>query len=126
MDEIAEILDIEIVEKPVENVPVIVPESNIENDLKYARSTYYEIISQGKDALEGALRVANLSEHPRAYEVVGSLLKNLADVNKQLIELAALNKKEETPSVQSITNNVQFIGTSADLNKLIADKLENI
>jgi len=89
---------------------------------------YYDIITQGKEALDGAVRVAGMSEHPRAYEVVGSLLKNLADVNRQLIELAAMNKasKEKEMPTTTVTNNVQFIGTSSDLNKMIAEKLEKL
>lgn len=131
MDEVIEILniDVENVEEPPKDLPALIepkPDSDkLEEDLNFARDTYYKLVNDGRDALDGALKVAKLSENPRAYEVVGSLLKNLADVNKQLVELASLNKaKEEKENpVQTVTNNVQFIGTSADLNKLIADKL---
>jgi hypothetical protein len=132
MDEVIEILDIDIenVEAPPKNLPSLVEppasEDNFQQDMDEARKTYYKLIEDGKSALDGALKVANLSENPRAYEVVGGLLRNLAEVNKQFAELASLNraKEEKENPVQTVTNNVQFIGTSADLNKLIADKLK--
>ena len=130
MDEVIQILnvDVEIEQKELTVIPEAKPENTVEADLQYARDMYYDIIAQGKEALDGAVRVAGMSEHPRAYEVVGSLLKNLADVNRQLIELAAMNKasKEKEAPITTVTNNVQFIGTSSDLNKMIADKLNEV
>ena len=130
MDEVIQILnvDVEIEQKGLTVIPEAKPENTVEADLQYARDMYYDIITQGKEALDGAVRVAGMSEHPRAYEVVGSLLKNLADVNRQLIELAAMNKasKEKEMPTTTVTNNVQFIGTSSDLNKMIAEKLEKL
>jgi hypothetical protein len=127
MDEVIQILNVDVEQKPLVVSEPKIPENTVDADLAYARDMYYNIISQGKEALDGAVRVADLSQHPRAYEVVGSLLRNLAEVNKQLIDLANLNRAtEERNKPVTVTNNVQFIGTSADLNKMIADKLEKL
>lgn len=127
MDEVIQILNVDVEQKPLVVSEPKIPENTVEADLAYARNMYLDIINQGKEALDGAVRVADLSQHPRAYEVVGSLLRNLAEVNKQLIDLANLNRAtEERNKPVTVTNNVQFIGTSADLNKMIADKLEKL
>ena len=67
-------------------------DSNHQNDYNYSRETYYELIEKGKDALDNMIDVARESEHPRAYEVLAGLLKNVSDVNDKLMEL---NKKQK-------------------------------
>lgn len=139
MKELERILNIEstdvITSQPLQ--PAIIPteEEQPENkDFDYARVNLYSIIEKGKEALEGALRVAEQSENPRAYEVVGSLLKNMADINKQLINLG--EDKEKVKAVRKgnigtngaapaqVTNNTAvFVGSSADLSKLIKDQM---
>lgn len=105
-------------------VPVVVPDHEAGVDFNYARHNYYEMIEKGKAALEKLGDIAYLSEHPRAYEVFSALLRNLAEVNKQLLDIGKEEKNKA--EVKTVTNNMQFIGTSADLNKLIADKMENL
>jgi len=137
MDEIIKILDIapSDIESPVSVreavLPTIIDEPE-DADYEFVRGNYYEIIQQGQMALAGALRVASMSEHPRAFEVVGSLLKNLADVNRQLLQSGEDKQKIKTARkgngtlpapTQQITNNTAvFVGNSADLNKMIAAK----
>lgn len=135
MDEIIKTLDIapadiispnEIKDKVL---PVVVDEPE-DADYEYVRGNYYEIIQQGQMALAGALRVASMSEHPRAFEVVGSLLKNLADVNRQLLQSGEDKQKIKTARKgnggappQQITNNTAvFVGNSSDLNKMLKAK----
>ena len=137
MDEIIKSLDIlqSDVITPVKVkekvLPQLAPETETEDiDYNFVRDNYYEIINQGQAALAGALRVAIGSEHPRAYEVVGSLLKSLADVNRQLLQVGEDKQKVKaarkgvggpgsTPA--NITqNNAIFVGNSSDLNKLLA------
>lgn len=138
MNEITKILDIapsdvipSMGELQDKVLPVIIDEPE-DADYEFVRENYYEIIQQGQMALAGALRVASQSEHPRAFEVVGSLLKNLADVNRQLLQSGEDKQKIKTarkgngtaPAAQQITNNntAVFVGNSSDLNKMIAAK----
>ena len=67
-------------------------DDKINNDYDYSRDTLYELIEKGKDALENMIEVARESEHPRAYEVLSGLIKNVADVNDKLQDL---NKKQK-------------------------------
>ena len=100
---------------------------NDENAYDYARDNLVSFIEKGKIALEDAIRIMQQSEHPRAVEVVSGLLKNMADVNKQLLELKKVNREINEPKkngsepqqIANQTNNSIFVGTSADLAKLI-------
>ena len=140
MKELEKILNISttdvITKQPL--LPSITPseETSPEDpDYDFARLNLYAIIEQGKSALDGALRVAEQSEHPRAYEVVGNLLKSLADVNKQLLTIgkdredvkAARkgNTGQSIPQAGVVNNTAVFVGSGADINKLIADRLKN-
>lgn len=97
------------------------PSDKIENDFDKARGNLHELLSQGQEALMHALEVAKQSEHPRAFEVVGNLVKQLADINQQLLDLHQQKSKLDGPkdSSKSVTNNAIFVGSTAELNKLI-------
>lgn len=98
--------------------------NKIENDYDHARDNLRELLIQGKSALETALSVAKQSEHPRAFEVVGGLMKQLADINQQLMDVHQQKKKLEEPSKNSknvTTNNAIFVGSTADLSKMISN-----
>lgn len=104
----------------------IVKESDkkIEDDYEITRSHMRMLLVQGQEALNGALEVAKQSEHPRAFEVVGNLMKQLADVNQQLMDLHQQKAKLDTPkdggSKKEVTNNnAIFVGSTTELNKLI-------
>ncbi len=96
-------------------------EKNIKNDYDYSRETYYDLLEKGKESLQLMIEVARESEHPRAFEVLSGMMKNMADINDKLMDL---NKKEkelqkpETKQVGNTTNNV-FLGSTADLQKLL-------
>jgi len=138
MDEIIRILDIapSDVESSLDvrdKVLPIIAEEPEDADYEFVRSNYYDIIQQGQMALAGALRVASMSENPRAYEVVGSMLKNLADVNRQLLQsgedkqkIKTARKGNGTAQPQQITQNntAVFVGSSADLNKMLKKTAE--
>ena len=102
--------------------------NNLKNDYDYSRETYYELIEKGKDALENMIEVARESEHPRAYEVLSGMIKNVSDVNDRLMDL---NKKqreisnEEVKQVSNTTNNV-FLGSTSDLQRLLQNDKEII
>jgi len=60
---------------------------DIDNDYKYSRENYYNLIERGQDAIQGILDIANESQHPRAYEVAGNLIKQVADTVDKLQDL---------------------------------------
>jgi len=93
----------------------------IEDDYEITRSHIRMLLTQGQEALNGALEVAKQSEHPRAFEVVGNLMKQLADVNQQLMDLHQQKAKLDGPKDTSkkVTNNAIFVGSTAELTKLI-------
>jgi hypothetical protein len=101
-----------------------VPES-VEVDSSFVRSNLYSLVQQGQDALSYALELAKQSDSPRAFEVVGTLMKNIADVNLQLLDAhekkAKLSKKEEVTASKVVNNSIVFQGSTADLNKMLAD-----
>lgn len=103
-------------------------EENIEYDYRQTRSNLHSLLQQGGQALAYALEIAKQSEHPRAFEVVGELMSKLADVNGQLLDLSEKRQKlrgkikPEAPEGATVTNNnAFFVGTPAELNKLISD-----
>ena len=109
---------------------VIVPESNsvddnIDYDYEKSRANLHNLLNQGQEALIYALEVAKSSEHPRAYEVVGNLVKQLADVNHQLMDLSEkkqkLSKKQEENNTKpsSVTNNAIFVGSTNELKQML-------
>jgi hypothetical protein len=106
---------------------VIAPTNErVETDYDKTRSNLYTLLQQGQDALNHALEVAKASEHPRAFEVVGNLMKQIADINAQLMDLHTKKKsldapaKGAEPSGKAVTNNnAIFVGSTADLSKLI-------
>lgn len=91
-------------------------------DYQYARGNMLNILEKGNEALDGMLDVAGQSQHPRAYEVVATLIKTLADTNKDLIDLAKktkeLEKLDGVEAPQTINNNL-FVGSTTELQKLL-------
>ena len=99
--------------KPVEGDDVI-------KDYEYARGNLYSLIDKGQEAVNGALDLAMSSDHPRAYEVAGQLIKNVGDVADKLMALQKDKKaiKEESAK-KVVTNNALFVGSTADLQKML-------
>lgn len=97
-------------------------DNNAKNDYDYSRETYYELIEKGKDALESMIDVARESEHPRAYEVLSTLIKNVSDVNDKLMDLNKkqkdLEKKDEVKQVENQQNNF-YLGSTADVQRML-------
>jgi hypothetical protein len=99
-------------------------DEKINNDYDYSRDTLYELIEKGKDALENMIEVARESEHPRAYEVLSGLIKNVADVNDKLQDLnkkqKQLNDDEKLPQVENQQNNY-YLGSTSDIQKMLKE-----
>ena len=114
LDEVLGITDVvekttEVVSKePKKNiVPSKINNEDIENDYKYQRENFYTLIDRGQDAIEGILDIAKESEHPRAYEVAGNLIKNVADTTEKLMILQEKMKKikeESNTGPRKVTN----------------------
>jgi len=132
MKQLEQILDItpySITVNDGEPAPVPVATNDDEDtDYNIVRANYYSILQKGTDALDGALRVAGESEHPRAFEVVGGLMKVLADVNRQLIQVGEdkqkvkIARKDSMTQKQSPSTNIKnavFVGNSSDLAKML-------
>jgi len=103
---------------------------DIDTDYRYARENLYDIIENGSHALHELVEIAKSSEHPRAFEVVASLMKTLTDANKDLLEVQAKVKKlKQEDNVQSGPNNVTnalFVGSTTELQNMLKDNLKDI
>ena len=99
------------------------------NDYEYARRNNYDIIERGMSALEDIIDIAKQSESARAFEVATNLMKTMLDANKDLLELAQKNKeltRDDRVPEKQVTNNNLFVGSSADLLKMLkTNKDEN-
>tara|TARA_Y100000356_G_C11224774_1_gene271298 strand:- start:47 stop:484 length:438 start_codon:yes stop_codon:yes gene_type:complete len=94
---------------------------DIKKDYDYTRGNLYSIIEKGQEAINGILEIAQESEMPRAYEVAGQLIKNVADATDKLMELQKKLKdvEEESQKGPSTVNNALFVGSTADLAKML-------
>ncbi len=116
-----------VVEQTKEPVSTGAPnDASIDADYEYARENLKLFIEQGKVAMENIIFLAKEGESPRAYEVVGQLIKTLSDTNKDLLDLGKKvkdlkNKKDDTQQPQHVTNAL-FVGSTAELQKLIGKR----
>jgi molybdopterin converting factor small subunit len=105
-----------------EIVERVAPPSDEQEDYKYARENFYNVIEKGTEALEDMLNVAKASEHPRAYEVVSTLMKTLIDANKDLVSMGEKKQKEnESQEGSNVTNNNLFVGSTTELQNMLRD-----
>jgi len=118
---LSEVLDVE----PIDTKPMtqLITVNNIDDDAEFARQNIRELIQKGNDAVEGILHVAKESEHPRAYEVAANLIKNLSDLNKDLMEIQK-RKKDLVPQEHKNSGNINvdkavFVGSTTELVKFL-------
>ena len=105
------------------------PEGKVDYDYDYSRATYYELIEKGKESLDLMIEVARESEHPRAFEVLAGMVKNISDVNDRLMDLNKKQKEMKAPNkheAKQITNNNVFLGSTTDLQRLLQNKVEKV
>lgn len=113
-----------VVPKKTELAEIKPVDDKVDRDYDYARTNFYNIIETGTEALEQMLDVAKASEHPRAYEVVSTIMKTLVDANKDLVSMSAKkqeSEEEKNPSEKAVTNNNMFVGSTAELQQLLKD-----
>ena len=106
---------------------VEVSENDIEDDYKYQRDNFYNLVEKGSAAIDGILELAKESEHPRTYEVAGQLIKNVAEVTEKLGDLQEkMRKLKEVPNnaPKNVTNAL-FVGSTKELQKMLKDKIED-
>ena len=99
-------------------------EDDIDNDYKYQRENFYNLVERGQDAIDGILEIAKESEHPRTYEVAGNLIKQVAEVTEKLGDLQEkMRKLKEVPnSAPKNVTNALFVGSTAELQKMLKGK----
>ena len=123
------------VETAIQQKNIIVPkkidiptsnEEDIENDYKYQRENFYGLVEKGSQAIEGILELAKEGEHPRAYEVAGNLIKQVAEVTEKLGDLQEkMRKLKEVPnSAPKNVTNALFVGSTAELQKMLKGKTD--
>ena len=96
--------------------------NDIQKDYEYTRGNLYSIIEKGQEAINGILELAQESEMPRAYEVAGQLIKSVSDATDKLMDLQKKLKdvnEEQQQKGPSTVNNALFVGSTADLTKLL-------
>ena len=100
---------------------------DVDDDYKFQRDNFYRLVEQGSTAIEGILELAREGEHPRAYEVAGNLIKQVSEVTEKLGDLQEKMKKlKEVPNnaPKSVTNAL-FVGSTAELQKMLKGKSES-
>ena len=119
---LSEVLDVEPIE--FEILPAVL-KTPVEDDSEFARQNIRDLIEKGNNAIDNLLHVAKESEHPRAYEVAAALIKNLSDLNKDLLEVQK-RKRDLTGESQNAKNiNVDkaiFVGSTTELVKFLKNK----
>ena len=123
-EKLSEALDIEPIEleKNFEVIETPVKDT-VEDDADYARKNLRNLIEKGNNAVDNIIEIAKQSEHPRAFEVAAGMLKNLADMNKDLMEIQK-RKQDLVPKDMSGTKNINvdkavFVGSTAELVKML-------
>jgi len=117
----------EIIKKSKEAIVSPTSGEDCDKDYEYTRGNYYSLIEKGQEAIDDLMDIAQQSQSARAYEVVGQMIKNVGDVTDKLIDLQHKMKKlkEEDSKGPSTVNNSVFIGSTADLQKLLKQGLMN-
>ena len=126
IDEILEITSlVPTSEIKPESTTRVIPQNGKDDDIdyNYARENYYNLIERNQDAVEEMLEIAKQSEHPRAFEVVGQLIKSGLDANKELMSLHKTKKELSIEKSSGVNvNNAVFVGSTAELQKLLKVK----
>lgn len=127
-EKINETLDIEIqageiVKESKQELKKLSKQEDHIKDYEYTRGNLYSLIEKGQEAINGILELAQEGQQPRSYEVVGQLIKSVGDVSDKLIDLQQKMKdlNKEDKSSPTTVNNALFVGSTAELQKLLKD-----
>lgn len=118
--------NVEVVPPSTDSTPTAL-QDDLEQDYKLVRSNYEDIVEMGKKAIEDILNIASNSQHPRAYEVAGTLIKNVTEANEKLIilqkQMREMDKQNKNTPKTSIDKAI-FIGSTAELTKMLKGSAE--
>ena len=96
------------------------------NDFEYARRVKHDLLAKGSEALDDMIEVARSTEHPRAYEVLSTLMKNVGEVSDSLLDLHKkkkdYKKTDELPALPGTTNNNVFVVSTTDLQRMLKNE----
>jgi len=96
-----------------------------DDDFEYSRRVYYDLLNKGSEAMEEMMEVARATEHPRAFEVLSNMMKNVGDINGSLMDLHKkkkdINKDDKPAELTGPTTNNVFIGSTSDLQRMLLD-----
>lgn len=109
-------------EETVKEIKLAKSDNQIKDDHEYTRGHLYNLIEKGQEAINDILDVAKQTNHPRAYEVAGNLIKNVADITDKLLDSQRKLKEisEDKPSKSpNVVNNSLFVGSTAELQKML-------
>jgi hypothetical protein len=126
-EKLSEVLDIEPIQILDKEIVEVETKNTIEDDAEYARQNLRKLIDKGNDAANHIVEIAKQSEHPRAFEVAANMLKNLADMNKDLLEIQ--KRKKDLISTTETKNNINvdkavFVGSTTELVKFLKSNKE--
>ena len=114
---------IEKVEDTSTKIKKLSDNKDLQNDYEYSRGQLYNLVEKGQEAINGILDVAQNSDHPRAYEVAGNLIKNVADITDKLVDLQGKMKdinQEKKKTTNNVTN-AMFVGSTSELQKMLKE-----
>jgi len=117
----------EIVKETKQELKKISGQEDHLKDYEYTRGNLYSLIEKGQEAINGILELAQEGQQPRSYEVVGQLIKSVGDVSDKLLDLQQKMKdlnKEEKSSSPTTVNNALFVGSTAELQKMLKEGLK--
>jgi len=119
-----------VYEKEIDNMLAKAHDDSAKNDFESARANLYEVIQTGKEAIDKLTEIAGQSQHPRAFEVLAKLMDTVVNTNKELLELQSKIREidaKDSPineKAQTINNNL-FVGSTAELQKVLKDMKNN-
>lgn len=120
-----EIENVPTVEVQTVEAELVEREKDLQSDYEASRKNFYELVARGKEAIDGIMIVAQETEQPRAYEVAGQLIKTVTETNQQFMDLQ--KKVEDIKNMDKKLGNTNienalFVGSTAELQKLLKDK----
>jgi len=103
------------------NVPAVIDQQK-DDDLGFARENLYDAVVKSQAAVEDMIAIAQQSQHPKAYEVLNSLIKTFADVSTGIVDLQLKKQRlQGTQEKDKTVNNNLFVGSTAELQKMLQD-----
>ena len=114
---------IEEVQETSTEIKKLSDNKDLQSDYEYSRGQLYNLVEKGQEAINGILDVAQNSDHPRAYEVAGNLIKNVADITDKLVDLQGKMKVINQEHVKTTNNvtNAMFVGSTCELQKMLKE-----